>query len=310
MPQRILSSICIACLVGLIATATVVAAQTAQKAKNVPSLVNPARLAAAKELLNAMGQMKSADREKTATDPAEYLVGLVAQRYIPRAPKKEKKIREILKPIVKKVLIEYRSFLKTLNEQRTRRWAEKFTLQELAEIIEYYRSAMAGKIFDEMIAAMQKIKRTHKFKKSGKSTVDPVRLAAARELINSIEMLTQFKTLSKDTMMAMYRGLQRLSPLKGQPPRPVLSDRLDKFLQDRVPKIMASTTERWAQIFTLQELEETIKFYKSPVGRKMSEEEFAQFRLIMLSSQRYGWTINANITTEAEREFRRLGIIK
>ena len=103
--------------------------------------------------------------------------------------------------------------------------------------------------------------------------VSPEALAASRELMTltqSDRMLDQFLVMFTPQVSAL---IEKANPEKGPLVRKIMDEMMLPEMRKQIPEAIDEVAKVYSRHFSLEELNELIAFYKSPIGRKFVEQQ-------------------------------------
>ena len=136
---------------------------------------------------------------------------------------------------------------------------------------------------------------------------DPAAVAAARELLVAMGSLNQFEI----AINTMSRGLadifKKQAPAKGKEIDEVMALMAAKF-NERKEQMLTLVAPLYAEKFTVQELTEIGKFYKTPIGQKLITTQPEIMQKSMQIGMAWGQRIGQEVETEARKELKKRGV--
>ena len=103
--------------------------------------------------------------------------------------------------------------------------------------------------------------------------VSPESLAASRELMTLTEsdrLLDQFLAMFTPQVSAL---IEKANPEKGPLVRKIMDEMMLPEMRKQIPEAIDEIAKVYAMHFSLEELNELIAFYKSPIGRKFVQQQ-------------------------------------
>jgi hypothetical protein len=98
---------------------------------------------------------------------------------------------------------------------------------------------------------------------------DPKTLAAANELVSMIDMDTIFKSMFSIMNKTIMPFILRDNPNQSAQTQKIVTDTVTKVFAAHSEELARNKAAVYATVFSYDELEQLIAFYKSPVGQKV-----------------------------------------
>jgi hypothetical protein len=136
---------------------------------------------------------------------------------------------------------------------------------------------------------------------------DPARIAAAKSLIIALGSDAQFKTAIETMSDSMKRIVRQSNPGKAKDIDDVF-DRLQAKFLGRADEMREIVATLWAEKFTVAELEEIGRFFKTPIGAKMIAAQPEIMQKSMQAGLAWGQRLGAEVEAEARAELKKRGI--
>ncbi len=133
------------------------------------------------------------------------------------------------------------------------------------------------------------------------------RVAAALEMMSVAGSEKQFDQFMPVLVANMTRAFIGLAPGAADEIRHVMGEVVKRF-SDRKREMVEKIAELYAAELTLEELQELVRFYTSPVGAKFVAIQPSVGRQTIALSQQWGERIGREIDQEARRELKKRGI--
>ena len=139
------------------------------------------------------------------------------------------------------------------------------------------------------------------------STVDPARIAAAKDLLTVMGSTNQFKTAIETMTQGMSAMVKQKQPGKAKEIDEVFASMKQKFLA-RSNEAIDMVAPLWAEKFTVEELGQIAAFFKSPIGAKLIEVQPEVMRRSMQMGMAWGQKIGKEVEDEARVELKKRGV--
>lgn len=136
---------------------------------------------------------------------------------------------------------------------------------------------------------------------------DPVRLAAARELMQVAGVAKQFDEVMPVLAQRLSEAFVAVAPDKADEIRAVFGQVAVKFV-DRKGELIEQIAALYADKLTPEDMGAVVAFYRSPVGVKFIAIQPEMSRQAMALGQRWGSAIGREIEAEARRVLKKRGI--
>ena len=136
---------------------------------------------------------------------------------------------------------------------------------------------------------------------------DPARLAAAKDMMTLSGAVKQFDEAMPLIFDQMSKSFMTVAPGKAKEIREVFDQLVPRFME-RKGELLDQIAALYAAELTLEELNATIAFYKSPAGLRFAGVQPSIMRQSMQLGQRWGQRIGSEIEQEARRELRKRGV--
>ena len=134
----------------------------------------------------------------------------------------------------------------------------------------------------------------------------PESTAAARELVNTMNLAEQFKTMMpmimKNLKPAMVHGRSDLDR-----DYDVLVPILLEGFQARIGELIDAVSVIYAGNFSAEELRAVAAFYKTPAGQKFLQKTPAVMQQTMAAGQQFGQSVAADMQKRMIEELRKKG---
>lgn len=139
------------------------------------------------------------------------------------------------------------------------------------------------------------------------ATVDPARIAAARQLLDTMGSTAQFNTAIETMTQGMADTVKKLQPMKDKEIDEVFALLKKKFLA-RAGEAIDMVAPLWAEQFTIEEMGQIAAFFKSPIGAKLIATQPEIMRKSMQIGMAWGERIGKEVEAEARSELKKRGI--
>jgi hypothetical protein len=140
-----------------------------------------------------------------------------------------------------------------------------------------------------------------------KTDVDPERLAAAKELMETVGAGRQFDGVVPLISNQLQGALEKQQPDHATEIREVFKPIVEKY-SSRKNEILDQVAALYAQKMTAAELRDVSQFYKSPVGSKFIQTLPDVMRGTAVLGQAWARKIAQEIDLEARKELRQRGV--
>ena len=140
-----------------------------------------------------------------------------------------------------------------------------------------------------------------------KAPTDPARVAAAKELMTAMGSDAQFKVGIETMTNGMSEMVKKRQPSKAKEIDEVFALMRSKFIA-KSGDVVDMVAPLWAEKFTVDELKEIGKFYKSPIGAKLIASQPEIMQKSMQLGMTWGQKIGVEVEAEAKAELKKRGI--
>jgi len=137
--------------------------------------------------------------------------------------------------------------------------------------------------------------------------VDPARLAAAKELLVVAGSAKQFEVVVPLITQQLESAFVNLKPDHAAEIKDVFRAMPEKFSQ-RKQELLDQVAVLYAERLTADELNELIKFYKSPIGAKFIQLQPELVQQSMQLGQAWGRKIGQEIDQEVRKQLKERGV--
>src|SRR5262245_31529794 len=135
---------------------------------------------------------------------------------------------------------------------------------------------------------------------------DPEALTAAKELVTSMKLADQLRTLLPIIMQGMKPAIVQNRPAVERDYDAMLPVLLEVTNQ-RIGEYIEVMATIYARNFTADELRQVAAFYQTPTGRKMLEKLPSLTQESMAAGQRFGQALSKEFETRIKDELRKKG---
>jgi hypothetical protein len=146
-----------------------------------------------------------------------------------------------------------------------------------------------------------------KFAAAAEASVDPARLAAAKDLMEATGSAKQFDAILPLLTQQLEGAFVKLRPDQANTIKEVFRLMPERFSQ-RKQEAFDQVAVVFAQNFTADELKELARFYRSPVGAKYVQLQPELFKQSMAIGQAWGRKIGQQIEQEVRQELKQRGV--
>jgi hypothetical protein len=137
-------------------------------------------------------------------------------------------------------------------------------------------------------------------------TPSPESIAAAKELVATINLGEQFKNLMPTIMTTLKPAIVQGRPNVERDYDAMIPMLLQSF-QSRMEELSDAVVKVYASNFSADDLRALIVFYKTPVGQKFLQKTPLVARQTMAVGQQFGRSIASEIRTRMIEELRKKG---
>ena len=137
--------------------------------------------------------------------------------------------------------------------------------------------------------------------------VDPARLAAAKELLVVVGSAKQFDVVVPLITQQLESAFVNLKPDHAAEIKDVFRAIPEKFTQ-RKQELLDQVAALYAEKLTADELNEIIKFYKTPVGARFVQVQPELAQQSMMLGQAWGRKIGQEIDQEVRKQLKDRGV--
>jgi hypothetical protein len=134
----------------------------------------------------------------------------------------------------------------------------------------------------------------------------PESLAAAKELINTINFPDQFKALMPIMMKNLKPAIVQGRADIDRDYEDMMPGLLDAF-QSRIGELSDAAAAIYASNFSAEELKTVIAFYKTPAGQKFLQKQPVILQQTMAAGQQFGQSVAADMKKRMIEELRKKG---
>lgn len=143
---------------------------------------------------------------------------------------------------------------------------------------------------------------------AAESTVDPVALAKAKELLG-VSNLASLRDQMAELVEAQIAALLRdANPGQDDKVDDAVKDLIRPALKRRMPDYLDKAAEIYAGHFTRNELEQLVAFYKSPLGQKLMREQDKLVPAMTAMAKKWVNGVGNAVLKEAAADFAKRGL--
>jgi uncharacterized protein len=134
----------------------------------------------------------------------------------------------------------------------------------------------------------------------------PETLAAARELVATMQATNQFKTLLPTIIEGMKPAIVQGRPQVAKDFDAIMPIVISGATQ-RLDELAEMLAEVYARNFTADEIRDLIAFYKTPTGKKLLQRQPAVARASLAAGQQFGQQLVTDIQQQIAEELKKRG---
>jgi len=137
---------------------------------------------------------------------------------------------------------------------------------------------------------------------------DPAAVAKAKEVMaaaHSDKMMDQMITLMEKPLSQLIEGA---NPGRGKEVTDLLHDRVIPAMRERMPEFTDLAARVYAKHFTVEDLDQLIAFYDSPVGKKLLAEQGQMLTEMSQIGQAWGRNVAIEVMRKLAPEFQKRGL--
>ena len=140
-----------------------------------------------------------------------------------------------------------------------------------------------------------------------KKAIDPAALAAAKELMAASGGAKQFDRVIDTMSQGMANMIKQRNPAKAQDIDEVFAQ-MAKRMSARKGELLEQIAPLYAENLTIAEMQEIVRFFKSPIGAKMLAAQVDIGPKSMQIGMAWGQRIGQEMEAEARGELKKRGI--
>jgi hypothetical protein len=137
---------------------------------------------------------------------------------------------------------------------------------------------------------------------------DPAAIAKAKEVMaaaHSDKMADQMVTLMEKPLSQL---IESANPGHGKEVADLLRERFIPEMRKRLPEFTDMAARIYAKHFTVEDLDQLVAFYDSPIGKKLVAEQSAMLAETSAVAQAWGQNLALEVLRKLAPEFRKRGL--
>jgi uncharacterized protein len=143
---------------------------------------------------------------------------------------------------------------------------------------------------------------------AARADVDPAGLTKARELMEASGVEESFRQLFPIIVRQLGDLLQKANPDRGDEVNEIMETKMTPKVLDRSGELIELVAHVYAEHFTVDELDQLVEFYESPIGRKLVGEQTEVMKESMAIGRRWGTAVGEEVMQELAPEFEKRGL--
>jgi uncharacterized protein len=134
----------------------------------------------------------------------------------------------------------------------------------------------------------------------------PDAMAAAKELMATMQSVDQFKAIMPSLMKALKPAIVQNRP-EVERDYDVLAPKLIESMTARVNELLDTVAAIYARNFTAAEINEIIAFYRGPTGQKFVQRQGGIMQESFAAGQKWGQVLGSELQSRMTDELRKKG---